>query len=77
MYKLFSVDKVEVTGDLLFIVLDSKEYKFKLSEVSDRLGKASDEEKSDFTVSPSGYGIHWPRIDEDISIHGLLHHMDK
>jgi hypothetical protein len=23
-------------------------------------------------MSPAGYGIHWPMIDEDISIDGLL-----
>ncbi|MCA1752818.1 MAG: DUF2442 domain-containing protein [Flavobacteriales bacterium] len=23
-------------------------------------------------VSPSGYGVHWPLIDEDISFAGLL-----
>ncbi|MBK6354899.1 MAG: DUF2442 domain-containing protein [Saprospiraceae bacterium] len=24
-----------------------------------------------FIISPSSYGIHWPIIDEDISIQGL------
>jgi hypothetical protein len=23
-------------------------------------------------VSPSGYGVHWPLLDEDIAIDGLL-----
>ena len=25
-----------------------------------------------FKVSPSGYGIHWPLIDEDLSFNGLI-----
>nr|WP_253276482.1 DUF2442 domain-containing protein [Synechococcus sp. PCC 6312] len=25
-----------------------------------------------YQVSPAGYGIHWPLIDEDLSINGLL-----
>jgi hypothetical protein len=25
-----------------------------------------------YEVSPSGYGIHWPLVDEDLSIDGLL-----
>jgi len=25
-----------------------------------------------YEFSPSGYGIHWPLIDEDISMDGLL-----
>jgi len=36
------------------------------------LEKASDEERDNFEISPSGYGIHWPLLDEDISIDGLL-----
>ena len=36
------------------------------------LEKASDEERNNFEISPSGYGIHWPLLDEDISIDGLL-----
>ena len=29
-------------------------------------------ERATFEISPSGYGIHWPLLDEDISIDGLL-----
>ncbi|MDZ4677207.1 MAG: DUF2442 domain-containing protein [Oligoflexia bacterium] len=25
-----------------------------------------------FKISPSGYGVHWPDIDEDISIKSFL-----
>jgi hypothetical protein len=25
-----------------------------------------------FEVSPAGYGIHWPDLDEDLSIDGLI-----
>lgn len=33
---------------------------------------ASEIERNTYEISPSGYGIHWPLIDEDISIDGLL-----
>jgi hypothetical protein len=33
---------------------------------------ASDEDLNDFEVTPSGYGIHWRKIDEDISLVALL-----
>jgi hypothetical protein len=36
------------------------------------LERAESENLLAFEVSPSGYGIHWPRLDEDISIDGLL-----
>jgi len=29
-------------------------------------------ESAAYEISPSGYGIHWPLIDEDLSIDGLL-----
>ena len=30
------------------------------------------EPKKNFEVSPSGYGIHWPELDEDLSIDGMI-----
>jgi len=33
---------------------------------------ASDIERETFKISPFGYGIHWPLLDEDMSIDGLL-----
>jgi hypothetical protein len=37
-----------------------------------RLLAASPEQRRDWRISAAGYGIHWPAIDEDISVHGLL-----
>ena len=37
-----------------------------------RLAGASRSQLVDFEISPGGYGIHWPRIDEDISIKAFL-----
>ncbi|MFZ4524578.1 MAG: DUF2442 domain-containing protein [Chlorobium sp.] len=34
--------------------------------------QASETKRKTFEVSPSGYGIHWPLLDEDISIDALL-----
>jgi hypothetical protein len=31
----------------------------------------ADSVKNNYILSPSGYGIHWPDIDEDLSIDGL------
>jgi len=56
----------------LVIIIDDQEYKFLLSDISERLYRASEHEKNDFRISPSGYGIHWRLIDEDISINGLF-----
>ena len=38
----------------------------------ERLASAKREDLLKFKISPSGYGIHWPSIDEDISIKAFL-----
>ena len=37
-----------------------------------RLLEATPEQRSDWEVAGAGYGIHWPQIDEDLSVEGLL-----
>jgi hypothetical protein len=72
MEKVYKISSVKITKKYLLLIIDNQEYKFLLSDVSDRLFRASEYEKNDFRISPSGYGIHWRLIDEDISINGLL-----
>lgn len=33
---------------------------------------ATAEELADIEVSPGGYGLHWPKLDEDYSVPGLM-----
>ncbi|MGB0454542.1 MAG: DUF2442 domain-containing protein [Bacteriovoracaceae bacterium] len=33
-----------------------------------KLVNASNEDLHNFEISPSGYGVHWPSLDEDISV---------
>jgi hypothetical protein len=72
MKKTHDVNNVVVTEDRLCLSIDGKDYHFPLAEVSPRLLAASPVERGHFEISPSGYGIHWPTIDEDLSIDGLL-----
>ena len=37
-----------------------------------RLLNASREERENWTIGGAGIGIHWPAIDEDLSVEGLL-----
>lgn len=37
-----------------------------------RLAKAKSAQLKKFEISPSGYGVHWPAIDEDLSVQGFL-----
>ena len=37
-----------------------------------RLLAATQEQRDNWQVSGAGFGIHWPDIDEDLSVEGLL-----
>lgn len=37
-----------------------------------RLSGASKSQLKNYEISPSGYGIHWPSLDEDLSVKGFL-----
>jgi len=72
MKKFHNISDLKFEDGFLAINIDGEPKRFQLKEVSPVLEKASEEERSNFEISPSGYGIHWPLLDEDISIDGLL-----
>ena len=72
MNKFHDIGDLEFEDGFLLITIDGEPKRFLLKEVSPILEKASEQERSTFEISPSGYGIHWPILDEDISIDGLL-----
>ena len=37
-----------------------------------RLAHGTSAERANFQLSGAGYGIHWPDLDEDIGVEGLL-----
>ena len=37
-----------------------------------RLAHGTPAERANFQISGAGYGIHWPELDEDIGVEGLL-----
>ncbi len=37
-----------------------------------RLAHGTPAERANFQISGAGYGIHWPDLDEDIGVEGLL-----
>ncbi len=72
MTRYHEIEKVLFKEEIMIIMVDGKEYSFALKDISPRLAKASPAERAAYEISPSGYGIHWPLIDEDLSIDGLL-----
>ena len=72
MNGIHNVQNLEFEEDKLLITIDGIPHKFSLKDISKKLPEASMEQRNNFEISPSGYGIHWPLIDEDLSIDGLL-----
>jgi hypothetical protein len=38
-----------------------------------RLSEATPAQRSNFRLIGTGQGVHWPDVDEDLSVEGLLH----
>jgi len=64
--------KVWTDEDNLWVLLaDRRQLSVPLSYFP-RLLKASVDQRNDFIISGGGTGIHWDKLDEDISVSGLL-----
>jgi hypothetical protein len=70
--KQHDVQGIEFAGSTMILHVDGQTVAVGLAKVSAALAKAGKSERETFTVSPAGYGIHWPMLDEDLSINGLL-----
>lgn len=70
--KFHEIGRVYFKEENLFLLIDGEEYVFPVSQISEKLLHANKIEREKYEISPSGYGIHWPLIDEDLSIDGLL-----
>jgi hypothetical protein len=66
------VEAITIAGTAMSLRVDGREYEIDLAEVSERLAEATPEQRAHYEVSPAGYGIHWPDVDEDLSIDGLI-----
>ncbi len=72
MEKHHRIENVSIEKGILSLMIDGDSIQHNLKDMSALLANATEEQQQEFEVSPSGYGIHWPLIDEDISIDGLL-----
>lgn len=63
---------IQFEGNDLIILKNEFRKVVDLKVVSSKLLDASEGQRNLYWISPSGYGIHWPLIDEDLSIEKLL-----
>ena len=63
---------IETTRESLVLVLAYRRVRIPWERCSKKLASATKLQRSTAELSPGGYGIHWPLLDEDLSINGLV-----
>ncbi len=70
--KIHDVEIVKADDTYLYLNVDKQPYRIRWVDCSPKLTKANQTEREYVEVSPSGYGLHWPLIDEDLAVTPLL-----
>lgn len=65
---------IEATRDGLTLILPDRRVQIAWQHCSQKLAAATDLQRTTAVLSPGGYGIHWPLLDEDLSVNGLIEH---
>ncbi len=63
---------ITTTDSELIIRLADREVRIRWERCSPILAAATAEQRRRAELSPGSYGIHWPLLDEDLSIGGLV-----
>jgi Protein of unknown function (DUF2442) len=67
------VKEVLVTEELItFRLMDGRVVSVPLAW-SWRLSEATPAQRNKFEIIGDGYGVHWPDVDEDLSVEGMFH----
>ena len=69
---LFKVEKAWYEkGMICLLMSDRKEIRFPV-EANNKLLTASDKERNNIELICGGTGLHWPDLDEDLSVTGII-----
>jgi hypothetical protein len=63
---------VETSTDGVTVILDGRRAFVPWEKCPALLAGAPDGARRHAVLSPGGYGVHWPDLDEDLSVGGLL-----
>jgi hypothetical protein len=74
--KVHDVRSVQTDDTYFYLTVDRQAYRIRWADCSPRLMQATQSQRENLEISPSGYGIHWPEIDEDLAITPLLQHAE-
>src|SRR5206468_2792328 len=68
----FLAKAIKTTPHALVLIMETKSVSIPWERCSERLASATWIELNRAELSPTGYGIHWPLIDEDFAVGPLL-----
>ncbi len=72
MSKIHEVEGIKTTETHLYLTVDGQDYRISWPNCSKKLSNTTSDRRTYIDVSPSGYGLHWPLLDEDLAITPLL-----
>lgn len=72
MSKIHHVEGYSMDERFFYLTVDGINYRISWDLCSERLMHATQQQRQHIEVSPSGYGLHWPEIDEDLAITPLV-----
>lgn len=72
MIDTHKIQEISFDNETMNLKIDGKLIQVAIDKISSKLKSANNLQRQFFKVSPSGYGIHWPLIDEDLSVDAIL-----
>jgi len=69
---LFTVREASYENGMICLLMsDQKEIRFPV-EVNSKLKNATDQQRKNIEIICGGTGLHWPDLDEDLSVTGII-----
>ena len=69
---LFTIKKAWVENNMIFLLMsDFKEIRFPV-EANKKLKNATEKQRNNIEIICGGTGLHWPDLDEDLSVTGII-----
>lgn len=72
MIATHKIQEITFEKDMISLKVDGKLIRILLDKISMKLKRANEMQQNSYKISSSGYGIHWPLIDEDLSINAMI-----
>lgn len=72
MIATHNIQDITFDQNSIKLIIDGRHILILLDKISSKLKSANEIERNFYRISPSGYGIHWPLIDEDLSVDALI-----